>query len=898
MKPVTLLFVGLVSIFCGSMQATIELGISDGSKFPVPLAKAVFDEEASRSYVSLSQVVGGSQGNYAVSMINSYENEYRGIVPERMRIGSNYDQENPLYGALVRHLGLVEHAPFVVSQNELNKIYLIRNPGTSGTFLLESPIFTLDSGVDADEIVSIVGSPDKNFFYAVLNDANPFGTVGSTITVGSVGLDKEQKTIAVKQGETALFTVNSEAIKINNHLANISPEICMEISAHLQSCYTGLRVTAGGGAGSGARSVLMGLDIPMAPDAAILADSIIGSSVPGSLVSCYHIATMWATTGLDYLIVVGGVEAAAGDKDATVAALPLVGYGQGFGRLAKKNSKIETLVNSYDNKQVTGRAFSEEAAVAGDLFAANDQAVNVGGSIDLPGSILQLRVVKDTVFVTIADDGEVSGGVFSSTALFDGDGRISGWTNWTHAGGVAKQSVNAFLDSNNALWYSMLGDTWNDVTSVQRTEWHNADWIGPVDEYFTKDAHGIQGVFDFPLNHPAFSQNLNERISLFCLTGYQTVSLVQSGYTDLTGCYRPTDRVMAVAENKTTVGADAYVWNNGALAEIGAIITADIVSDGGYSWLVVGGSHGAAVLCRPDGSGWVTGSLTTGFGNLPPDMFWKRFYTSSAVRKVASANGCFFVLTEDQLLRYRPTRELFLGGGTASVVVANASELGATRFADFFVTGPLGFLGADNGLWRTGNGKDVVSVAANSAAQWKRIDLPESMISVTRLFGLSGTGISSDMASDPRGGHLYVISASVGRHSTSLYRFAIRPIDGIGVTSETVALFPDSFVVKWNTALISDELYRTYFAHRGDYRNHGATDGALWLFTRNSYAPTASPAFIEALPRNYRTMSNLGTSTSRAVFIAQNKGPGIGPLCQRSSNGAWLAGGSYLYGQN
>ena len=901
MKPVSVLFVGLLSLVCNGIYATIKLGVSGSRAFPAHLGAAVFDVERSTSFIALSQAVGGDDGQYAVSMVNAFQNQYQGVTPSKIRIGSVYDQDNPLFGKKILLLTLTDHAPMVVADDAPNKVFVIRNAGTFSSFLLSSPVLKLDDGIDCTRIEGLNGFLSQGAFFAVLRGVQPFGADDSTITFGAVQLDETQKTIVISQGETALVNKAAEFLKITNDLASIEPHVAMGVSEHLQAHYTGLRVVAGGAAGSGARAVFMGLDIPIAPDAAVEADSIIGTNVLGTAVRMYHVATMWATTGLDYLIVVGGVEPNPGDKARSVSALPLVGYGEGFGRLAKKDSEITTLVNAYSKKQVVGRAFSQAAAAAGEIPAPVDAASLVGGNGVLPGDVVQLLVSKDTVFVAVANDDLVHGGMFASTALFDGDGRIVGWTDWAPAGGVAENAVSSFLDRANGLWYSMRGATWADVLEVERTQWQVSTWGSALNEIFGQDEHGVQSVVDFPSKHPAFSQDGDNRTSLVCLTGNGKVALAQSGYTDATDCFRAKSSIATIQKNSTAQPADAYVWDEGAVAELGAIITADIVSHGGNSWLVVGGRNGAAVLCRPDGSGWVTGALGKNFAGLPTDLAWKKFYFGDAVRKICADGDVFFVLSESALYRYTPSPELFLDGGPGLLLATSdsfAPQYDDVRFSDFFATKQLALLATDAGLWRSGNAKDIKTVANQQTVAWTKVNLPESMYCVTRLYPISPTGINSDILSNDRGGNLLVLSSSVGRHGTEVYRFALRPVLGAGlVTNDTIAPLPDCFTVAWTRDEITEDPYKTYFVSRGDYRNYVATDGALWLFSRNAYAPSRAPAFVEVLPQAYRTMSTLGPSTSHAVWAAHN-GSGMGPLCLRSSDGSWLVGGSYIYGQN
>ncbi len=903
MKRIAALFVGMASLVCGFAYASTTLTIAEAKPFPAHLSTAVFDVDRSCSYVGLGAPVAGVDGVYAVSMATPFDIVYRGVTPEKIRINALYDQANPLYGKQIALLGLVNHAPAVVIENEPNKLYLLRNPGTSSAFLLPSEVLKLHDDTASERIVQMVGfSGEGSFFAALTAPGSPFGQGDdSSLTIGTVQINEGQKTIELQQGTSRAVTIGSSSLKITNDLQSIGASVCMCVSEHLKTAYTGLQVVSGAGVGSGARAVLMGLDIPMAVDAAVAADSVVATSNVNKAVSIYQIDTMWTTTGLDYLVVVGGVETVPGDHNKKVYALPLVGLGSGYGTLAKKDSAISIINSPFSAKQVIGRAFSEVATGAGDLFTSTDVAAVVGGDVELPGPVMRMWVQKDAVFSVVAQDDALAGGVFSSQALFDGDGRITGWTSWAHAGGCTHPAVASYLDATNGVFYTMEGATWNDVTSVNRSEWAKSLWAQELSLLFSDDAHGIQGVVDFPSNHPAFSQVAAERCSLICCTGYGKVAFAQSGFTDGADCFRETTNLSSIERNSTQNPADILFWDSGVIAELGAIITADIVTDGTYSWLVVGGSNGAAVLCDANGHGWNIGALASGFANLPTDLVWRRFFSGAPVRKICANRNQFFLLTEESLERYDSAATLFLQANARGTLLVTSDSWGTgsfVRFSDVAVSESAALLATDQGLFRSGNAVDVRTSTSFGATRWAKIILPESMHSVTRLVPIAAPGIPSAFCSDERGGNVLAVSGSVGRSGTSVYRLACQYLAaGVVVSDDTFSLLPDCYMMQWARESVGSDIHRTYFVSRGDYRNHVATDGALWLMSCNTYAPSNIPAFVELLPQEYRTMLLMSSSGGRVVASAHSGGVAMGPLVRRSSNGSWLIGGSTLYGQ-
>jgi hypothetical protein len=146
---------------------------------------------------------------------------------------------------------------------------------------------------------------------------------------------------------------SSPALFINNNLAQIIQNYAvMHWDSILQRLYIGLSVIANNGTTDGARSVTAVKFIEdgaitletIAPDSAFAPgniDSIIGVIGANQQLSVTALTTMYTSTALNYLIMVGG----NGNQSAhnnSVFALPLVNSGDAKGMIAAKNAQAET----------------------------------------------------------------------------------------------------------------------------------------------------------------------------------------------------------------------------------------------------------------------------------------------------------------------------------------------------------------------------------------------------------------------------------------------------------------------------------------------------------------------------------------------------------------------------
>ena len=548
---------------------------------------------------------------------------------------------------------------------------------------------------------------------------------------------------------------------------------------------------------------------------------------------------MQTRTHLRYLVVVGGTGSSNG-LTSRVFALPLVDniktqlYNPTapvtstnikpsiHGTLANVKSSPVTIFRAGSPASFQARVFNEPATTPDQLYSMNSPAAAVGGQAQLPGPITDITVRGDAIFVSTQEGGQgMQPGIFYSQALFDTEGRISGWTSWQRAaaGGLAVQgfTLDAFTGS---FWYMPV--TNGTVQNVVRTTW--TDGTDPLGSFLLKEFDtqqgGVQGLFDFPLTTSGFSTHAGNRLSVQAFTGYKKVLLLQTG-GDYEGLFGPTTNLTSYRSTDGTLsgfdGSPALVCSGGVLDELGPLNSVAVVTNGIDGWLVVGGSCGVAILADERGHGWdATAGLGYQFKGLLPTMAWRKI-SDAPVRKLIALGTSLFVLTTRSFERMTITAQS-LANPQSTLLSQLDDEL--SSYSDMLVSGPLALIATSQGLFRSGNYVDVQS--ATAPIPLVQVPLAESVGPVTRLQAISSTNNETDVGMN---GNVYALSAYVGLSQAQIYRLVIAAGQ---VTDETVQLFPDLYL----------RGMPTYFASLGDYRNYLVTDGALITLSRSAFGGT------------------------------------------------------------
>lgn len=883
--------------------------VVDGtSSFSFPVKAHAFDPIGAVFFVGAAQAVPGN--SFAVAA--AYGMNFIALAPEFVSLNNISQQPDPLFGSSLQFISLAGSYPFVVTAQEPNILYFYRAYGqTKNITLLSSGVLPDMAQQPSAGIVGVAGfmaSGEQTvghlMYAAVKNNAGSFGQVGSGILQLQVQAqeitENEQKIIQyfiVLTARTAL-DVTTPALAISSQITSIDNDVAGEpvaLDVHsfkqlytsnpqeavkrippIGLLYTGLLVTGAPGALDGARAVTLQGDQPIVDASVIGVDSIIGGVGSSIQVSIHQVKTLYTSTNLDYLVVVGGVGAPAATK-RQVFALPLINdsTATGFGTLAKKDAMPIDIFETTAPYRFQQRVLRELPAAAGDLYTSTDTEARVGGDGTLPGDIVECFVSGDSIFVTCAAGNCQQGGIFYSQALFDQYGRVKGWTDWQRAGASGAIWGSA-LDTRNTAYWLMQGVDANSVFTVARTVWTDTDngFVSFVNRLFTQDNYGIQGALDLPWQHPIFDQTNGSRSSLFLATGNKQVAFIQSG-VDQSGFFTPQESFTTVFESQdgTTTGfagsAQAMVFTGGVLEQLGALTSA-AVAVGDTAWFAVGGHDGVAVCAHADGTG-VTLPLEPNFTSFDTTLSFVRISDLANVKRLYAQDNKLCILTLDTLCYVMLTPEGIVSGLDPIVLASRADNPELGYLQDVCSSGGNLLLATSTGLWQSSCGGD-----------WTQIMLNESPGAATRLYPHSPTLISSEVATARTGGTVDVLTAYPGYHQARVYRFTAIP----GQTGDTTYVqLPDYFV----------ENLKTFYINVGHYANGLFTDGALYYFTRSAYKPTNSTVFVQSLPAEQRLIDRRFIMSSAVAQSPLSSKLSCAAVIRRSASGAlFIAGNSGL----
>ncbi|MCL5436824.1 MAG: hypothetical protein M1549_03045 [Candidatus Dependentiae bacterium] len=911
-------FVALALVSHGCDASTIISGTPGlaNQPFPFPLSTLYFNPETGWAFVGAGQAPTAEYASMSISYARSTDVGFTGAMASTTTINGTADQTNPLFGAAIRALSFCEKGILAVSQAQQNSIYLIRYYTAASTTRMFSAGPLPDANSNPSQgIIALDGNPRSAMFALVLLPASGnFGDSGSEVCFGGLvsvpdepGSTSVHDVLSVELGSR--IELSTPALAIGGNLTSIGSGASVHIAESFiplaeeeakglpPRIFTGISAVGGAAATDGVRGVFLNMGVPIAPDAAFEANSIVGGVGASTEVHINHLKTLYTSTQLHYLLVAGGVGTAA-NTARSVYALPLTFAGT----LAKKNSVPQNVYRP--NGTFWYRYFPDPAVAPGDLFSPNSASdilqAQVGGTATLPGDIASLFTFKDAVFVTIDSNGTAdSGGVFASQALFNAAGSLQGWTNWHRVAGITVPTPAADVNGGSGVIWALMHDAADVLNTVIRTAWGAAGlFVSSLSDLFYDQKPGIQGLTDFPIESVAFDQTVGGRVSLMVATGYERVALIQSG-ADVAGSFVATGSLEQIYRTTNgsvgtfPAGTDAIVIGGGALQGFGAVVSADIISDGTYSWLVIGGNGGIAVLARPDGSGWPQGALGPNFLNLPSDAQFKVIGTARNVRKVVADGSHLYYLSNREMWRFTASQADIAAaraGVAAGTLLASADSLNAVlagnlELSDMAVSEPVGLIATSRGLVRVGNGRSI-AVDDRDSLNWQQIVLPEGPGPVTRFYVISPTNTQTGWTAGPSGGNIYVLSGDVATSRVRIYRLTIAG-NTTTISDTTVQLFEDQFV---------GDMVPSFFTSRGDYRNYVACDGALLYLTRSGYYPYGAArcfGFVEALMPALRT--GVGFAEQGAATLLTSTGVDMGALLLRSAQGSMMAAGSRMY---
>lgn len=878
-------------------------------------------------YEGANEVVVDNE--YSLSRLNRGAKAFQPLTPATVTLNGNPETENPLLGAKIIALSMLEKEagffmedmPVVVTENKPATVYLFEDIMPSGTITLVPSHDVHDAnGNVSNGIVDLATNSVGHVFAAAKPNGGEFGQANSGIALlarGTVEVpdgDESKKTIRVF-GEVNAQTgsmINpqalrldptSAAIAIDNPLANIvNNQVAMHWDASLERLFVGLQTTAAGSINDGTRAIAIvkfidkgaiGLETIVPDSVFVTGDltNIIGARGANQQVSIHALSTMWTSTALNYLIVVGSVGNPTSTQQS-VFALPLVNAGESKGVIASKDAQPQNIFRDASIPRLIARIVSEPATNVSEMTHSTDVAAQVGGGNLLAGTIVNIIVRDDTVFAFV---GENTPGVYSSQAIFDASGKITAWTQWQRAAGTTDQIFGAALNAFEGNFILASGTTSDTVNTIKRTEWSDGaeNGLQPLtnilDNTFPPANGGIQGMQTFLPNSAAL-----QNIAVLAAGGIGNILLAQTGTVNADGIIIPTtgsdfNNIVEFTNGTITsdVNAKTVIISGGALNNVGPITALEFARNTTNGWLFIGGSNGLAILAQADGSGWnsVT-QLGNDFNGLQNGMRFISVGNYSFVKKLMYDGNFLFVITHNKIDRINLTTSNF---GTNTLDVTTIATIGnegvSTRggFLDGIFSQALGIIATTDFMLRIGNNKDIRTITSEADADWTVVEIPENAGAPTALYSVTQTNRSRDITRNA-GGHFYVLTADVGLDQSRINRFAVSPLDATDAVSKTtVQAFDDLFVKSISSFLLSF----------GEFRSNFATDGALYFATRNANDKLAPVVMLT--PANPVPRVGFGNVGDRSAPVAINMQPGteINYFDRSAASGSWIAAGNF-----
>lgn len=899
----------------------------EGQTFSFAVNKNVFSPSGNFYEGAHEQV---TNNDYAISRLIRGTSAFIPLTPETITFNTVPDTPNPLFGQQIIAIGILEtedglgvkDMPVAVTADNDTTVYLFEDINVPTKISVVSSHDVHDAqGNVSNGIIDITTDITAHVFAAAKPNSGEFGDLNSGIALLIRGLidipqntetdpkkmrifsEVNVNTGSIVQPKALLLDATSEAIAINSPLQSIAQnKVALHWDASLERLYIGLQTTSNSSSNDGTRAIAVckfiengGIALEtIVPDAVFETGNtthIIGAREANQQVSIHALSTMYTSTALNYLIVVGNV----GDPATTqqsVFALPLVNTGDARGMIADKNAQPTNVFKNSNVARLTARTISTPATDSDSMTQATDSAAQVGAGELLAGPIVNIIVRDDTVFAYVGTD---TPGIYSSQAIFDATGKITSWTEWQRAAGTTENIFGAALNPYDGNFILATGEDADSVSTIQRTIWSNGSENGLqplttiLNTTFTPNNGGIQGMQTFLPN----SAGLHD-MAVLAAGGIGTVLLAQTGRLNENNIIIPTigsdfNNLAEFTDGIITSDVDAktVVISGGELNNVGPITALEFAQGINNAWFFVGGSDGLAVLAHPDGSGWEPATeLSNNFTGLQAGMRFMKIGDYSFVKKLVSNDDFLFVITHNKIDRINLNNSNFSTNFLDVTTIATIGTEGvSTRgsFLDGIFSQACGIIATTGQMLRIGNNKDVRTITSEEDAQWTSIAIGENAGAPTALNTVTSTNQAQDITKN-NGGHFYVLTASAGLDQSRINRFAVQPLNSDeAMSSTTVQAFDDLFVKNIPSFLLSF----------GGFRSKFATDGALYFATRNQNNDIAPIAMITpAFPVPRVGVPNVGDRSS-LVNINFQQGTEINYFDRSAPSGSWIAAGNF-----
>jgi hypothetical protein len=907
-------YIGMIA----SVSMNTGKEINGDKNFTFPIAVHDYHPSSAQGYkagiaswfVGTGETLTGEAAAYSISYATSGLSTLSPLLTSTSMIVNNVaDQPNPLRGRPLAWLRLLGINPLVVPADNLSELILLniavephrilrvqlldtynKLAAVAGLVVLQNPMHLPDV---------VVVNPNMTIAAAVRPLAGVFGDLGSGLSMLMTAVAKNPSENNKKNDdsfkpEDLLMGVSnvisldrmSPLIGINHPVSYMKNFVSLYASELLNKIFVGVNVTGNTYHADGVVSVLIaqikrvpGMTIeatmePVVSATAVGPDVIVAARFTGNeppTVAAHALRTMRTSTGLDYLIVNGGV--GADEKTALqVFALPII---RATGVLAHAHASP---VTSYHAGMPFERSFVTLPEMPDDLYSSASVPAIVGAGV-LPAPATDIVVSGDAVFVSTKISGtRHAPGLWHSQAIFGASGTIIAWTPWRRAGGAQSAvPIKSFaFDQHAAIWWLLT-----ETNEARMTAWNASSSLSMLIKQLTNkqgSAHYLRDFMRGPLS-PGLLMVCNQATTCIIQTDYLLDGII-TPRIDFTNGSSSNDGTGNVTRSEAECS-----WlsiSGGDLLKVGTITSSVIIDYLGHRWIMVAGTGGLAILAHQDGSGYV---LKENFDWVKPDLAWHFLLVEvqgkplAHVRKLIYDQGMLYILTSTGLFRMAVGKALLTREAFSVTTLATLDTLSGVRnstFADIFMAGPLAFLATSVGCFRSGSGVNVATIVREDEAKWTKIELPYSPGPVVSISSIGPVAHSDHSGCDA---NLYVLSSSLTSLQARIYRLVISHT-GV-VTDDTVALLPDELM----------QGKRAFFLSIGDYRNRIVTDGSFLCALRNRYG--TQNACIELYSPDWCTWPlglmksiNIVRSAHRGIVLKDTIG--VGSMVYSNGLGSWL----------
>lgn len=841
-------------LFLSSSQTLFEYNGNQKNGFTFSILKQIsLDMLSQFIYVCSSNDIEqdvNNYGSYSISICDlkntATNRRFLPIITRNATINGVLEG-NPLYGKSIEFFNLalgVTHEPkfypLVVPANS-SQVFLINNLdiyNNTKNFLIATS--TLLDSEENPGVVNTLTSAQNQFLVSTLPQGAVFGNTTTAVfyphliqekIIPIPGNSNYLTAVVLRPGTP--FTINNETsyflMNPSDNLITIMPNT--NLISHGSQTINKFYIALSGSGASGINTVITPHGNLIDSSTLIDNNKIVATNQANTPLYTQNIDTLWNSTGLCYLIIQGGRNNLAAATN-TIYALPLINYDEegsaSLGMLANVNQEPTDLFNSNPPYAFINNTFQQKPSTANDLYNWNTINAVVGriplvpynkgisfedtlaNTTNYPFTIMDMSNYKDTVFVSAVYNPMNRagvGGVFYSQAILNENGKIATWTLWQRKDIIGNTYTNTYIPTigSNVAIYQGLPQS---VVGAQISS--NGPFASNnIIQNLSCSGSGIQKIVDIPFTHPGIgfnAINLNGLSPSYAIAvGYNTVILQQTAQSS--GMFPILDIDYAVCENGSTISTKSnsnqtnmLQFQGGVLDESGPLCTAALGYTDNDCWIIAAGSNGIYILADNSGGGCGELLLQENFIGINANQVWQKLSNLKNIRKIVANKDFLYIITLRSVYRLSLTKENIQKKTAAAYTelfsindLPNASEW--SSFSDGLFSENKCIVATSLGLFVNAPGSSIKNTGKLSMNQ---IMLPENWntapvclypITISGYQDSWGVGDAQEVT-----GNIYVLSTSIPKHYSQIYRLTTYGNTTNPTNKETVILLPNYFI--------------------------------------------------------------------------------------------------------